>query len=66
MSNFGKQLEKKIRGKIVAIKAGTATAKGSGVNDLLKRLKEIDEASAEDLQTKYIDAVKEANKKTEE
>ncbi len=60
MSSFSKQIEKKIKGKINGIKNGTVEVKDSGVNDMLKKLKDLDEAAAEELQGKYIDAVKEA------
>lgn len=65
MSNFGKQLEKKIKGKIAAIANGTQDVKGSGVNDMITKLKTIDEAAAEEMQKDYIAAVKKAaaNKK---
>ncbi|MEK6829808.1 MAG: hypothetical protein AABY15_06845 [Nanoarchaeota archaeon] len=63
MSQFGKQLEKKIQGKLNAIEKGEADAKGSGVNDMIKKLKEIDEASADALQEKYIKVVKNTKKK---
>ena len=62
MSQFGKQLEKKIQGKLNAIEKGEVDAKGSGVNDMIKKLKEIDEASAETFQTKYIEVVKNTKK----
>jgi hypothetical protein len=60
MSKFSDELEKKISGKINAIAKGTETAKGAGVNDLIKKLKKLDEAAAEELQKKYIVAVKKA------
>ena len=63
MSDFAKQVEKKIVSKIASIENGSLQAKGSGVNDLIKRLKEMDEAAAEKMQKKYIEAVKNANKK---
>jgi len=63
MSRFGQQLEKKIKGKIMGIKNGSVESKGSGVNDLIKKLKGVDEASADKLQKDYIEAVKKANEK---
>lgn len=61
MSDFSKQLEKKIKGKITAIANGTQDAKGSGVNDMITKLKKTDEATAEQLQKDYIAAVKKAS-----
>jgi hypothetical protein len=61
MSAFGRQLEKRIKGKINAIAKGTETVKEAGVNTLLTRLKTIDEPAAEELQKKYIAAVKKLN-----
>jgi hypothetical protein len=58
MSKFANELEKKIQGKINAIAKGTETAKDSGVNDLIKKLKGYDEAAAETLQKNYIAAVR--------
>lgn len=58
MSKFSEELEKKILVKIKAIAKGTETAKGSGVNDLIKKLKGYDEATAEELQKKYIATVR--------
>ena len=63
MSDFAKQVEKKILGKIASIENGSLEVKNSGVNDLVKRLREMDEAAAEKMQKKYIEAVKNANKK---
>lgn len=63
MSSFGRQLESKIIAKINAIESGKETIKDAGVNKLLSRLKEIDEAAAEELQKKYIATVKELGKK---
>lgn len=62
MSVFAKQLEKKIEGKISAIARGEIQAKGSGVNDLIVRLKQVDEVSATEMQKKYIIAVKAVQK----
>lgn len=63
MSSFGRQLESKIIAKLNAIESGRETIKDAGVNKLLSRLKEIDEAAAEELQKKYIATVKELGKK---
>lgn len=62
MSSFSRQLESKIIAKLNAIDSGKETIKDAGVNKLLSRLKEIDEAAAEELQKKYIATVKELNK----
>lgn len=61
--SFINQLEKKITGKIRKIKNGTESVKDSNVNNLIERLKELDEAAAEELQGKYVEAVKEINNK---
>lgn len=58
MSDFGRQLEKKITNKINAIESGKETVKEAGVNKLIARLKSIDEAAAEELQKKYITTVR--------
>ena len=63
MSAFGKQLEKNIKRKINAIANGTETVKEAGVNKMITRLKTIDEASAEELQIKYIETVKASKNK---
>lgn len=63
MSQFSKQLETKIQGKINGILNGTVDAKGSGVNSLIQKLKELDEAAATAMQKKYIEAVQNASKK---
>ena len=63
MSAFGRQLEKKIKGKISAIGKGDETVKDAGVNKLINRLKEIDETAAEELQKKYIATVKKLSDK---
>ena len=63
MSAFGRQLEKKIIGKLKAIESGKETVKDAGVNKLITRLKEVDEAAAEELQKKYIATVIELSKK---
>lgn len=62
MSRFADQLEKKINGKIKKISNGTLTIKEAGLNKMIERLKEVDEAAAEELNQKYIDTVKELNK----
>lgn len=63
MSKFADQLEKRIKGKILAIANGKETVKDAGVNSLITRLKDFDEAAAEELQKKYIETVKSLNKK---
>jgi len=63
MSAFGRVLEKKIKGKLKAIANGTETVKEAGVNKLLDRLQEIDEAAAEELQKKYITTVQNLSEK---
>lgn len=55
---MSKEIEKKITGKLMAIANKTLPAKGSGVNDLIAKLKKTDEAAAEILQKKYIDIIK--------
>lgn len=62
MSRFARQVEKRIKSKIKDIKNGKTEVKGSGVNNLIKRLKDFDEAAAEELQKDYIEAVKIVNK----
>ncbi len=62
MSGFGRLIEKKIRGKLTAIANGSETPKDAGVNKLILRLKEIDEAAAEELQKKYIETIKSLKK----
>ena len=51
-------IEKKIIGKINGISNGRNTVQEAGVNELLERLKPLDEASAQELQEKYIKVVK--------
>ena len=63
MSAFGRQLEKKITGKINAVANGELEVKDAGINNLIKTLKSIDEAAAETLQKKYIETVKGLPKK---
>lgn len=58
MSKFADELEKKILVKINLVSSGKITAKDSGVNVLLGRLKGLDEVAAKNLQDKYIAAVK--------
>ena len=65
MSRFGDQLEKKIKRKLKAIANGTETLKDAGVNKLLDKLEEIDEAAAEELQKKYIATVKKLSEEKE-
>lgn len=62
MSRFAIQLEKKIKGKINAIGKGEVSPKEAGVNSLISRLKDVDEAVAEELQKKYIETVKSLKK----
>jgi len=62
---FRDDLEKKITSKISKIDKGTLTVKDAGVNVLIKRLKELDEATAEELKKKYIDTVRRLNAKKE-
>jgi len=64
MSTFGRVLEKKIKGKLKAIANGKETVKEAGVNKLLDRLQEIDEAAAEELQKEYITTVKGLSEKS--
>lgn len=59
--SFAKQLERKITGSLNKISKGEITVKDAGVGKLIARLKEMDEAAAEDLQTKYVSIVKELN-----
>lgn len=60
--SYADDLEKAIKTKLRAIKNKTLPVKGCGVNDLISKLKIVDEAGAETLQKEYIDAIKEANK----
>lgn len=62
MSEFGRQLEKKIEAKIKSIANGTETVKDAGVNKLIDRLKSIDEAASERLKKNYIATVKKLSK----
>jgi hypothetical protein len=61
MSAFGRQLEKKIKGKVNGIANKTTTVKEAGVGKMIERLGELDEAAAEELQKKYIATVKKLN-----
>lgn len=56
--SYANDLEKAIKTKINGIKSKTIQAKGCGVNDLITKLKALDEAGAEILQKEYIDAIK--------
>ena len=62
---FRDDLEKKITGKISKIDKGTLTVKDAGLNVLIKRLKELDEATAEELEKKYLATVRRLNAKKE-
>jgi hypothetical protein len=59
--SFSKQLEIKIIGNLNKISKGDLTVKDAGVGKMIKRLSEMDEAAAEDLQAKYIATVKKLN-----
>jgi len=61
--SFARQLERKITGKINKISKGELTVQDAGVGKMIKRLEEIDEAAAEDLQSKYVSTVKSLNAK---
>lgn len=61
--SFSRQLERKITGKINKISKGELTVQDAGVGKMIIRLKEIDEAAAEDLQSKYVSTVKSLNAK---
>jgi hypothetical protein len=56
--SYADDLEKAIKTKLKAIKNKTLPVKGCGVNDLIAKLKTVDEAGAEKLQKDYIDAIK--------
>ena len=56
-------LEKKITASLSAIASGRETIKDAGLNKLIARLKKTDEASAEELQKKYIAVVRELSEK---
>ena len=53
LKNMRSQLEKKIIGKISAIKNGTITPKESGIGKLLGMLKSVDEVAYENLIKTY-------------
>ena len=61
--SFARQLERKIIGNISKVSKGELTVKDAGIGKLITRLKEMDEATAEDLQTKYVSTVKALNEK---
>ena len=61
--SYADDLEKAINKKLAAIKNKTLPVKGCGVNDLIAKLKTVDEAGAEILQKKYIDAIKSVSEK---
>ena len=52
-------LEKKIIGNINSVSKGKMTTSEAKINDLISRLKEVDEASAIELQDRYIKVVRE-------
>ncbi len=60
--SYSNDLEKAIKTKINAIKNKTLPIKGCGVNDLITKLKSVDEAGAEILQKDYINAIKSISK----
>jgi hypothetical protein len=61
--SYANDLEKAIKKKLIAIKNKTLPVKGCGVNDLIAKLKTVDEAGAEILQKEYIDAFKSVTEK---
>ena len=61
--SYADDLEKAIKTKLKAIKNKTLAVKGCGVNDLIAKLKTVDEAGAEILQREYIDAIKNVSEK---
>lgn len=61
--SYASDLEKVIKAKIRGIKSRTIPAKGCGVNDLITKLKGVDEAGAELLQKEYISAIKSVSNK---
>lgn len=63
MSSFARQLEKKISGNISKVAKKEITVKEAGIGKMISRLKEVDEAAAEDLQAKYVSTVKALNDK---
>lgn len=56
--SYADDLEKAINKKLKAIKGGTLPIRGCGVNDLISKLKTIDEAGAEKLKKEYISVIK--------
>ena len=63
--SYVNDLEKAIKTKIKGIKSKTIAVKGCGVNDLITKLKAVDEGGAEILQKEYIDAIKSIAEKKE-
>lgn len=61
--SYADDLEKAIKTKLKAIKNKALAVKGCGVNDLIAKLKTVDEAGAETLQREYIDAIKSVSEK---
>jgi len=61
--SFARQLERKITGKINKVSKGELTVQEAAIGKMITRLAEMDEAAAEDLQTKYVGAVKKLNEK---
>ena len=61
--SYADDLEKAINKKLKAIRNGTLPVKGCGVNDLISKLKTVDEAGAERLQKDYIAAINIVTKK---
>jgi hypothetical protein len=61
--SYANDLEKAIKTKIRGIKSNSIPVKGCGVNDLITKLKSVDEAGAEILQKEYIDAIKSVTEK---
>jgi hypothetical protein len=61
--SYADDLEKAINKKLKAIRNGTLPVKGCGVNDLISKLKTVDEAGAEQLQKDYIAAINTVTKK---
>lgn len=59
--SFAGQLERNIARKIRKISKREITVQEAGVGKMIKRLKEMDEASAEDLQKIYVSTVKRLN-----
>ena len=59
MSRFALQLERTIIGAINKVSKGELTTSQAGINAKISRLKEMDEVAAEDMQKRYIKALKE-------